>query len=128
MTPTEIYQQIRRAMHGEALPDKAIAVIEQAITAAVEEDRKTRPHTFVGRTDRGCQLCGEPDRDEIHIASREMMRNRLKLVVEVEREACAKIAEAYTDGEWYMVRLAEGIAEDIRARSNASRSAEPVEK
>lgn len=41
--------------------------IEQAINAAVEEDRKARPHLFVGRLDRYCEVCNEPDRDKRHI-------------------------------------------------------------
>ena len=117
------------------------AAIVQAITAAVEEDRRARPHTFVGRTDRPCELCGEPDRDEIHIASREMLRNRIKLAVEDEREACAKIADDSAaiaeqnarrgDGEVYDHRAEQSrvIASWIRARSTASdHSAGPAEK
>lgn len=41
--------------------------------------------------------------------------------VDEEREACAKILDREADEcEWYNQSLLEGIAEEIRARSNAS--------
>ena len=90
--------------------------IERAINAAVEEDRKTRPHQFVGRLDRWCEVCNEPDRDERHVPSRETLRNSVKLAVEEEREACAKIADeegvVFCDDD-------SSIAARIRARSTA---------
>ena len=46
--------------------------IEQAVAAAVETDRKQRPHEFVGRLDRWCEVCGEPDRDARHLFSTEV--------------------------------------------------------
>jgi hypothetical protein len=52
---------------------------------------------------------------------KDAIEQAINAAVEEEREACAKIAEdAGADGEWYMVRLADGIAEDIRARCNKS--------
>ncbi len=107
------------------------ADIQQAITAAVEEDRRTRPHTFVGRTDRDCELCSEPDRDEIHIANHEMLRNRLKLAVEEERKRAAQIIHevysAWVEGDYSPGEAFESAREKILYRSTAD-SAEPMEK
>src|SRR5262245_33328378 len=118
MTPREIYQQIRRAMHGATLPDGTIAVIEQAINAAVEEDRKTRPHVFVGSLDRWCEVCNEPDRNNRHIFSRESVRAS----VESEREACAQIIhevyKTWFDGDYSPSEAFDSAKEKIRARSN----------
>lgn len=116
----------------EALPDIREAFIS-AITAAVEEDRRARPHTFVGRTDRGCDLCGEPDRYEIHIANREMLRNRLKLAVEEEREAIRRIAcnmmRRYDVFDDPRAAVIIELTEAIRARSTAdTHSTAPAEK
>jgi hypothetical protein len=86
--------------------------VEAAIKAAVEEDRKTRPHEFVGRTDRWCEVCNEPDRDARHLFSRENMKNS----IEFEREACAKIADEMLDEHWW----GDSIGEAIRERCNKS--------
>lgn len=88
-------------------------IIEQAVTAAVEEDRRLRPHVFVGSLDRHCEVCGEPDRDERHVYSRESVRAS----VEFEREACAKLCEAEAETAYIRLYFREA-AELIRARSN----------
>jgi len=120
MTPKESAGYALRKAYKIAQNDSwtdAAAVIEQAITAAVEEDRKTRPHVFVGSLDRWCEVCNEPDRDNRHIFSRETLRAS----VEFEREACAWIADdehqEASDYQWR--HAAQEIAERIRARSNA---------
>src|SRR5262247_3959787 len=115
MTPKESAGYALRKAYKIAQNDSwtdAAAVIEQAITAAVEEDRKTRPHEFVGSLDRWCEVCNEPDRDARHIFSRETLRAS----VEFEREACATIAEDAIDGAEFSE--VEKIARYIRARSN----------
>lgn len=88
MTPRERAQCVA-AEHSAPQLRKLVDMIEQAITTAIEEDRKSRPHIFIGRNDRDCELCGNPDRDEIHCVKREWMSNAIKQ----EREACAKIAD-----------------------------------
>jgi hypothetical protein len=105
-------------------------VRERLIKAAVEEDRKTRPHTFVGRTDRYCELCNEPDRADIHIANREFLRNRLKLDAEEEREAILQIIwdvwmarhnHPTPLTECDICNLVQAIREAIRAQSKGEK-------
>jgi hypothetical protein len=73
----------------EALTNSIRREICNAISEAINEDRKSRPHIFIGRNDRDCELCGNPDRDEIHCVKREWMSNAIKQ----EREACALIGD-----------------------------------
>src|SRR5262245_54425035 len=121
MTPKESAGYALRKAYKIAQNDSwtdAAAVIEQAITAAVEEDRKTRPHVFVGSLDRWCEVCNEPDRDNRHIFSRETLRAS----VEVEREACAQIIhevyKTWFDGDYSPSEAFDSAKEKIRARSN----------
>lgn len=115
MTPREQAEWLEQQRESRLLWRAEMErLIEEAINAAVEEDRKTRQHQFIGRTDRGCELCGEPDRDEIHIYSRDTYRNWLKLAVEEEREACAQIAEKAIGA------TRREIAAEIRARKDAA--------
>jgi hypothetical protein len=119
MTPRErakeaTYRVIRELDAGNGIH---VRYVEEAIIAAVEEDRKTRPHEFVGRSDRWCEVCNEPDRDNRHLFSREYLRNS----IEAEREACAKMVEELSIGlADYPPDVQENIAALIRARSSAS--------
>jgi hypothetical protein len=87
-----------------------VRVAIDGILKLIEEDRRSRPHLFVGRFDRDCELCGNPDRDAIHFVKREWMENAIKQ----EREACARIADHAEHPEYGM------IAKEIRARSNVT--------
>jgi hypothetical protein len=85
MTPEERAKAALEYRHSDLL----IYEVERAIIAAIEEDRKTRPHMFVGSHDRYCEWCNEPDRHENHLVPREWANN----VIKQEREASARIAE-----------------------------------
>ena len=89
--------------------------VERAINAAVEDDRKTRQHVFVGSLDRWCEVCGEPDRDARHVYTRESVRAS----VEIEREECAKILDNADVESYCGFQIAE-LARLIRARVTAS--------
>src|SRR5262245_26590790 len=121
MTPKLRADLIMDECRLDKLLDKGNSVaraIEQAIATAVEEDRKTRPHVFVGSLDRWCEVCNEPDRDNRHIFSRETLRAS----VEVEREACAQIIhevyKTWFDGDYSPSEAFDSAKEKIRARSN----------
>lgn len=94
MTPDERVKEIMDTefIHGTIWRDRVRTKIHSAICNAISEavnaDRATRPHEFIGRNDRDCELCGNPDRDEIHFFSQE----RLSRAIKHEREACKQIA------------------------------------
>lgn len=92
--------------------------IKKAIITAIEEDRKTRPHRFVGRHDRYCESCNEPDRHEIHLVPREWVDNAMNQ----EREALLQIVKAEEEyGEQNRINeyacAARAIKGKIKARS-----------
>jgi len=91
-----------------------LSAIARGMHAVIEEDRKLRPHLFVGSFDRDCELCGNPDRDEIHVFNRE----RLERAIAGERDACLQIAanKVMVTGR----NTAIEIYDEIRARSNAT--------
>jgi len=96
-----------------------LSAIARGMHVVIEEDRKSRPHLFVGPFDRDCELCGNPDRDEIHVFSRE----RLERAIAEEREACAKVAGDYESTHWHGAEkvAASEIAHKIRARSKGEK-------
>lgn len=108
--------------NGEHLEPRVIDTIEQMVTAAIEEDRKSRPHRFVGRHDRYCEWCNEPDRHENHLVPREWINNAVKQ----ERETCREIAARKTLEKLEQKRhlnccscMAKEIEREIRARSES---------
>ena len=117
-----IDERVRMAMRGTRASlerlmteddlDALREFIKAELVAAIEEDRKLRPHLFVGSFDRDCELCGNPDRDEIHVFSRE----RLGRAIAEEREACLQIVanKVMVTGR----NTAIEIYDEIRARSN----------
>lgn len=109
MTPREIAKNALADAISAGDVDTAIARLEQAIIDAVGEEREK----FA-------------DRLRIYRHNRAEI---IRLRVEAEREACAKIAESYVKALRTMPVDSNWIAEEIRARSTASdRSAEPAEK
>lgn len=64
----------------------------------------------------GCPDWTSDDQEQLEAAVEQAI---IAAVLE-EREACAKVCDERAEGdvEWYMRLFAEGIAEDIRARSN----------
>jgi len=90
---------------------------ETARKAAIEEDRKSHPHRFVGSIDRYCEWCNESDRHENHLVPQERINNAVKH----EREACAVIAheELEIEREFAQSRSGEDVAEYIEARIRA---------
>jgi len=123
-----IDERVRMAMRGTRASlerlmteddlDALREFIKAELVAAIEGDRKSRPHLFVGSFDRDCELCGNPDRDEIHVFNRE----RLERAIAEEREACAKVAGDYESTRWHGAEkvAASEIARKIRARSNVT--------
>ena len=119
MTPKERAKLITPYIMRTFRPVDIERWVEKAITAAVEEDRRARPHPFEGRADRGCSLCGEPDRDAIHCYSREVSKRFINRAIEEEREKCAEIVERNRFKE------PGEVADLIRARSNPNASSAP---
>ena len=84
--------------------------VEMAIIAAVEEDRKARPHLFVGRLDRWCELCDEPDRDARHLFSRESVAASVE-----EKDARIKELETSLGAASHELRTALAECQRLRA-------------
>lgn len=120
MTPRERAIQLMEYPH----PDLLVYEIEKAICAAtseaINEDRKIRPHEFIGRADRGCELCGESDRDTIHCYSREHSRRFVARAIEEEREACAQVLDWLID-ELQGAQMFPGCGGRYRAGADPAR-------
>ena len=69
------------------LTERDIADLRVAIATEIADDRGKHPHLFVGRFDRGCTLCGEPDRHHDHVFTAE----RIVKALEFERRVCIEI-------------------------------------
>jgi len=85
---TKIADRIVKKVCGNWLLTEAdIENLKVAIATEVADDRGKRPHLFVGRFDRGCELCGMPDRDSHHVFT----GDRIVKAIEFERRVCLEI-------------------------------------